>query len=140
MTRAGSPLWCAGGVWLRSITGAAMGSGRLLVLGMLAVGIAVAGCGSDLLGGGLASVAGSSFVLRGTSAVVDGNEPCLVWLGETGTTYHLFQGIGLPNEDFDRVTVPGTSSRLVIAIRDDLEVGCQMGTIAEVQRVLEILD
>jgi hypothetical protein len=61
-------------------------------------------------------------------------------VGENGTTYHLFQGADVSSEDFDRVTVPGTISRLVIAPRDDLEVAWQTGTIVEVRRVLEILD
>ena len=83
-------------------------------------------------------VKGESFVLSGTAAVIDNDGPCLVWLGTNGITYHLFQGIDLDNEDFDRVTTPGVTSRLELATREDLEVSCQIGTIVEVQGVLEI--
>lgn len=85
---------------------------------------------------------GTSFVMRGTAAVVDDPTglPCLVWVGENGITYVLFQDMRLENDIFDRVTAPGTTSRLQLATRSDLEVSCQIGTIAEVEDVLEIVD
>ena len=84
---------------------------------------------------------GRPFVISGTAAVeyVDG-EPCEVWVGDNGVTYHLFQDPRLDNETFDRITAPAVRSRLEIAGRSDLEVICQIGTIVEVQDVLEIAE
>ncbi len=84
--------------------------------------------------------AGTPFVLSGTMVVVDRAGPCPVWEGENGVTYHLFQGIQLDNESFDRITVPGVTSRLVIATRSDLRLDCRVGTIVEVRDVLEIIE
>ncbi len=83
---------------------------------------------------------GTSFVLSGTAALVDQDGPCLVWLGENGMTYHLFQDPRVANEDFDAVTNPGTTSRLKLAVRTDLYVDCQVGVVVEVQDVLEIVE
>ncbi|MCK4342078.1 MAG: hypothetical protein KAY37_10190 [Phycisphaerae bacterium] len=85
-------------------------------------------------------VKGEPFVLSGTAAVIDHNGPCLVWIGENGITYHLFQSTGLDIEDFDRVTTPGVTARLELATRQDLEVACQCGTIVEVESVLEVME
>lgn len=86
---------------------------------------------------------GTPFVLQGTATVIstDGG-PCAVWIGENGVTYHLFQDPLLDNDLFDQVTTSGTTSRLVIATRRDLEVSCQLeteGTIVEVDEILEVL-
>ena len=83
---------------------------------------------------------GSPFVVSGTSTLVDNNGPCLVWIGENGITYHLFQGSTVENETFDRISTPGVTSRLLLSKRTDLEVSCLMGTIVEVEDVLEILE
>jgi len=83
---------------------------------------------------------GTPFVIQGTSAVVDYEGPCPVWVGENGVTYHLFQDPLLNNETFDQVVTPGTTSRLVVVTRSDLVVSCEMGTIVEVQDVLQIFD
>ena len=83
---------------------------------------------------------GTSFVVSGTAAVVDNGGPCLVWIAENGVTYHLFQGVRVENDDFDRVTTPGATSRLEVATRSDLVVACRIGTIVEVQGVLEIIE
>jgi hypothetical protein len=83
---------------------------------------------------------GDPFILKGTTAVIDNSGPCLVWIGENGITYHLFQGGRLENADFDRITTPGVTSRLELAARSDLTVSCQVGEIVEVQRVLEIVE
>ncbi len=83
---------------------------------------------------------GEPFILSGTAAVEDRDGPCRAWLGENGVTYHLFQGARVANDEFDRVRAEGVTSRLEIAIRTDLQLDCQYGTIAEVQRVLEIGD
>jgi hypothetical protein len=81
---------------------------------------------------------GTSFVLTGTATVIDNEGPCLVWEGENGVIYHLFQDRRVTNEDFDLVTTPGVTSRLVLATRSDLVVTCQVGTIVEVQSILEV--
>ncbi|RJP42515.1 MAG: hypothetical protein C4547_00280 [Phycisphaerales bacterium] len=83
---------------------------------------------------------GTPFVLSGTTAVLNRGGPCPVWEGENGVTYHLFQGIQLDNESFDRITRPGVTSRLVIATRSDLVLECRVGTIVEVRDVLEIVE
>jgi len=83
---------------------------------------------------------GTSFVVRGTMTVESRGGPCLVWVGENGVRYHLFQDPRVNNEDYDSVVSPGTTSRLVLATRDDLVVDCQVGTIVEVQDILEIVE
>ena len=83
---------------------------------------------------------GSSFVVSGTAALIDHDGPCLVWVGDNGITYHLFQHPRVDNETFDRITTPGVTSRLEIATRDDIPLACQVGTIVEVQDVLEIVE
>ncbi len=114
---------------------------RLKVLGIapLLLSFAVSGC-IDINTPETLLPLGTPFVVRGTSAVIDNNGPCLVWLGENGVTYHLFQDIVLPNETFDQVITPGVTSRLELAIRTDLVVACQVGTIAEVRDALEIVN
>lgn len=102
-----------------------------------------------LLGGGCPSlsdatsslfVRGEPFVISGTAGVINNNGPCKVWYGDNGISYHLFQGARVLNEDFDRANVPGVRSRLEIATRNDLTLTCKVGTIVEVQRVLEVVD
>ena len=84
---------------------------------------------------------GASFVVSGTAAVIDNDGSCLIWTGDNGVTYHLFQDSRLDNELFDRVTTPGTRSRLELARRTDLQVACQTrGVIVEVQDVLEVVE
>jgi hypothetical protein len=83
---------------------------------------------------------GSAFVISGTASLADNNGPCLVWIAENGVTYHLFQSSTVENETFDRIATPGVTSRLLLAKRSDLEVNCLMGTIVEVQDVLEIVE
>ncbi len=107
----------------------------------LAAAIVLAGCinlqipGSDTL-----FVKGEPFIVRGTAAVADNGGPCLVWYADNGITYHLFQGSRIANADFDHITTPGVTSRLEIATRNDLEVACQLGTIVEVQSILEVAE
>ena len=83
---------------------------------------------------------GTSFVVSGTAALEDTDGLCLVWIGDNGIVYHLFQNPRVDNETFDRITTPGVTSRLEIATRTDLELACQIGTIVEVQDVLDIED
>lgn len=84
-------------------------------------------------------VRGEPFVIKGTAALADEGGPCIVWHGQNGVAYQLFQGANVPNEDYDRVITPGVTSRLLIAKRTDLVTNCDFGTIVEVQRVLEIV-
>ena len=64
--------------------------------------------------------------------MIDQDGPCLVWLGDNGETFHLFQDPRIANDDFDRVTTPGVASRLELSVRTDLFVACEVGTIVEV--------
>ncbi len=112
-----------------------------LIACLVAIGLATGGCTVNIPGNNTTLFAtGESFILRGTTAVIDNSGPCLVWIGENGITYHLFQGGRLENADFDRITTPGVTSRLELAARSDLTVSCQVGEIVEVQRVLEIVE
>ena len=70
---------------------------------------------------------GTSFVVQGTATTIDNDGPCLVWIGENGVTYHLFQDAQLDNDLFDLITTPGVTSRLEVATRSDLDVACQVG-------------
>ena len=83
---------------------------------------------------------GQPFILKGTTTLLDDEGPCLVWVGDNGMVYHLFQGTQVTNETFDRVTTVGTESRLQLSTRSDLAVSCQVGTIVEVVDVLQIMD
>lgn len=115
-----------------------MRSVRLAALGALLVLTAPACVNVGIPGLDNFFARGDSFVLRGTAAVVDQGGACRVWLGENGLTYHLFQGPALQNDEFDRVVTAGVTSRLQLAVRQDLQVDCQRGDIVEVERVLEI--
>jgi len=86
---------------------------------------------------GLLSV-GTPFVVKGTATVLNESGPCRAWIGENGVTYHLFQDPLLENQGLDQISQPGTTSRLVLVTRSDLQLACQVGTLAEVQEVLEI--
>lgn len=81
---------------------------------------------------------GTPFVLRGTAAVVDDGGPCLIWRGDNGETYQLFQHPSLNNDSFDQVIEPGVTSRLVLVTRSDLTIDCEGGVIVEVQDVLDV--
>ena len=112
---------------------------RVLLVAGLSLVIGAVGCinfPQELLLGST----GDPFILRGTAAVLDNGGPCLVWIGENGATYHLFQGAQVENDAFDQATTPGVTSRLQIAVRTDIPVACQIGTVVEVHDVLEIED
>ncbi|UCD28645.1 MAG: hypothetical protein JSV03_16440 [Planctomycetota bacterium] len=112
----------------------------IIIICTLSASIFTSGCSVNLsVPEGLLTT-GSPFVISGTSTLVDNNGPCLIWIGENGVTYHLFQGLTVENETFDRITTPGVTSRLLLAERSDLDVICLMGTIVEVQDVLEIVE
>lgn len=81
------------------------------------------------------------FIVRGTSEMreVFGRGQCLVWVADTGVLYHLFQGDTISNADFDAIVKAGVTSRLRIAVRKDLEVGCRLGQTVVVEEVLQII-
>jgi hypothetical protein len=82
---------------------------------------------------------GTPFVVRGTMTVTSEEGACLVWRAENGQSYFLYQDPLLDNDVYDRVIVPGATSRLVIATRSDLVAGCQVDGVAQVKEVLEIV-
>lgn len=116
--------------------------GRKLGLMGFALLAAMGGCTFNLdLGADSLFPAGTSFVMKGTTENVPSPQgACNIWRGENGVVYHLFQGVRVDNDDYDRVTTPGVTSRLEIATRTDLVVDCQQGTIVEVRQVLEIVE
>ncbi len=118
-----------------------MFSPRLIAVSITSLMVATLGCTVNAdLGTGTLFPTGASFVISGTAdAVASDTGTCVVWLGDNGVTYHLFQSSRIANEDFDRITTPGVTSRLEIAPRSDLVVDCQVGSIVEVQDVLEIV-
>jgi hypothetical protein len=83
---------------------------------------------------------GTSFVVKGTMTLQAGQGPCLVWMGDNGIAYHLFQTPSVENATFDHINTPGVTSRLQIATRDDIPVACQVGTVVEVLNVLEVIN
>lgn len=83
---------------------------------------------------------GTPFVVKGTAAVIDNEGPCLIWRGDNGETYHLFQDPTLENEAFDQIIDPGVTSHLVLVTRSDLTLDCQIGLIVEVRDVLEVVE
>ena len=104
------------------------------------MGGAAAGCAEIALPENVSLInIGSPFVMKGSAVLLDDDGPCLAWLGDDGNTYHLIQVQTMENELFDELIAPGTRSRLVLAKRNDLTVACQMGIVAEVQNVLEVI-
>ncbi len=82
---------------------------------------------------------GTPFVVRGTMTLVDRGGACLVWQGDNGVSYYLYQDALLDNSTFDQITAPGVTSRLVLVTRSDLPAPCSVERIAQVQEVLEIV-
>lgn len=104
------------------------------------IGAGAAGCAEIVLPENVSLInIGSPFVMKGSAVLLDDDGPCLAWLGDDGNTYHLIQVQTMENELFDELIAPGTRSRLVLAKRNDLTVACQMGIVAEVQNVLEVI-
>jgi hypothetical protein len=112
-----------------------------LRIGLVAIYLLPMACTFNLdLGTETLFPTGTAFVLSGTADRVDTQVGgCLVWLGENGVTYHLFQNPRVDNGEFDLVTTPGVTSRLELSTRTDLVVDCQIGTIAQVENILEIV-
>ena len=110
---------------------------KLIVVGLALVSsLGWYGC-IDLGTSGLLPV-GTSFVVRGTMTVPEG-DGCPVWAGENGQNYYLYQGTLLDNALFDRISTPGVTSRLVISTRGDLTSPCKVDQVAQVTEVLEIV-
>jgi hypothetical protein len=78
---------------------------------------ALAGGCLNLNTGSLLSV-GTPFVVQGTMTVANGG--CLVWEGNNGESFYLYQDPLLDNNLFDQINAPGVTSRLVIVTRSDL--------------------
>ncbi len=116
---------------------------KLNCLGLVStviIGGAVVGCAEIALPENVTLInIGAPFVMKGSAVLLDDDGPCLAWLGDDGNTYHLIQVQTMENELFDQLIAPGTRSRLVLAKRNDLTVACQMGIVAEVQNVLEVI-
>lgn len=116
---------------------------KLNCLGLVALAImggGMVGCAEIVLPENVSLInIGSPFVMKGSAVLLDDDGPCLAWLGDDGNTYHLIQVQTMENELFDQLIAPGTRSRLVLAKRSDLTVACQMGIVAEVQNVLEVI-
>jgi hypothetical protein len=107
--------------------------------GMIPVFLALAAVGACTLQVPSIFPSGTPFIVKGTSETRDvfACGPSAVWVDTSGVAYHLFQGDRISNEDFDRITTPGVTSRLEIATRDDLQVACPVGIIVEVRSILE---
>lgn len=111
----------------------------VLVLGMIPL-VFLYACSFSLLPDGSDILTSTNpFVMKGTAAIIDNGGPCLVWQGENGITYHLLQEVNVDNDAFDQATTPGVTSRLQLRPRNDVPITCQIGTIVEVIRVLEII-
>jgi len=107
---------------------------------LLLLGVAAGSCGCISINAPDTLIpTGGPFVLTGTSEVIDRNGPCLVWQGDNGITYHLFQDPMLDSGLFDQVTTPGVTSRLELSVRTDLDVACRVGPTAEVMDVLDVI-
>jgi hypothetical protein len=118
--------------WYRSVC---LGGGILCALsGCIDATIPVGG------GGGISLFSPGAFVIRGRmDEATNMGMDCPVFRADTGINYHLFQTEAVENDVFDAVTTPGAVSRLVVQERSDLEIACQIGTIVEVQDVLELI-
>lgn len=87
------------------------------------------------------NVPSGPFLLKGTFVQVErfGQPPCFAWEGDNGVFYHLFQDVNLDDASFDMATTVGVRSRLLIEIRSDLQVTCELGPVVEVLEVREII-
>jgi hypothetical protein len=92
-------------------------------------------------GGGIVDeiLSGDQFVVRGKMEQSAGRDGCLLFRGDNGARYYLFQHPDFDSDDFDLITVPGTIARLVLVARDDLQTACSGATSVEVLDVLELL-
>jgi len=116
---------------------------RAVVFGLAvaAVVLSAASCITlDIPSGGSLFPA-ASFIVSGVMEEVDPERPqCSRFQGDNGTTYHLFQGPRLTNDEFDQLFEEGARVRLEIEIRTDLELfPCAVGKTVEVVEVLEFI-
>lgn len=81
------------------------------------------------------------FLLKGTFMQIDrfGQPPCFAFEGDNGIFYHLFQDVNLDDDLFDMATTVSVRSRLLLEIRSDLQVTCELGPVVEVLEVREII-
>lgn len=107
--------------------------------GALFVAVMAAGCSVELPN---PIPFGTSFITKGTFELqtpFGAASACPVWVDTSGAVYQLFQGEDVSNAEFDQVTTPGVTSRLQLKTRDDLIVGCKVGTTVQVEAVREIV-
>lgn len=114
-------------------------SSLFCILGMITVLVVSVGCFTINAPDTLIPT-GGPFVLSGTTEVIDVDGPCLVWRGDNGVIYHLFQQVNLEIDLFDQITTPGVTSRLELAERTDLDVSCRVGPTVEVRDALEVIE
>lgn len=84
-------------------------------------------------------VVGTPFVVQGTMTVSSHSGSCLIWKGDNGETYYLYQDPLLDSNTFDQITTPGVTSRLVVVTRSDLTSPCTVDEVVQVQEVIEIV-
>ena len=111
--------------------------GRLRLL-IAVLGVSLASCSIALPDFNLPT---GPFLLKGTFMQIDrfGQRPCFAFEGDNGIFYHLFQDVNLDDDLFDMATTVGVRSRLLMEIRSDLEVTCELGPVVEVLEVREII-
>ena len=106
----------------------------ILLNACIGASLLVLGCNaSELL------VVGTPFVVQGTMTVSNNHGACLIWKGDNGETFYLYQDPLLDNSTFDQITTPGVTSRLVVVTRSDLSSPCTVDEIVQVQEVLDII-
>ena len=113
---------------------------RYAAAGVVLTAVIAAGCSVELPN---LIPFGTTFITKGTfelRTLFGSSTPCPAWVDTSGAVYQIFQGADVPNADFDRATTPGVTSRLRLRARDDLIVGCKVGTTVEVEAVLEIIE
>jgi hypothetical protein len=84
-------------------------------------------------------VVGTPFAVQGTMTVSNRDAACLIWMGDNGETFYLYQDPLLDNSTFDQITTPGVTSRLVVVTRSDLTSPCTVDEVVQVEEVLEIV-
>jgi hypothetical protein len=108
---------------------------RLILAGACIVtSLLVQGCDTSAL-----LVVGTPFVVQGTMTVNSHSGTCLIWMGDNGETYYLYQDPLLDTGIFDQITTPGVTSRLVVVTRSDLTSPCAVDEVVQVQEVIEVV-
>ncbi len=82
---------------------------------------------------------GTPFTVQGTMTLGGLTGSCLIWRGNNGESFYLYQDPLLDNSLFDQISTPGVTSRLVVATRSDLSAPCTVDKVVQVQEVLEVI-